>query len=150
MGERRRNTRTFEVERTTGSHEILDRLFVYGTLRQGQTARSLVANQITKCARATTTGCIYAFPMGYPGYSEGDGTGTVYGEVIWLSELAATFGLLDAYEGQDFARVIRKVTLDETNEQVWAWIYVLTDPAAVKFGTLIQHGDWVRYWTEQG
>jgi gamma-glutamylcyclotransferase (GGCT)/AIG2-like uncharacterized protein YtfP len=46
--------------------------------------------------------------------------------------------------------VIRKVTLDETNEQVWAWIYVLTDPAAVKFGTLIQDGDWVRYWTEQG
>lgn len=138
------------MERTTGSHEILDRLFVYGTLRQGQTARSLVANQITKCARATTTGCIYAFPMGHPGYSEGDGTGTVFGEVIWLSELAATFGLLDAYEGQDFARVIRKVTLDETNEQVWTWIYVLTDPAAVKFGTLIQDGDWVRYWTEQG
>ena len=149
MGERRRNTRTFEVERTTGSHEILDRLFVYGTLRQGQTALSLVANQITRCAKATTTGSIYAFPMGHPGFVEA-GEGTVYGEVIWLSELAATFGLLDAYEGQEFSRVIRKVTLAETNESIWAWIYALGDPAAAKFGSIIEHGDWVRYWTEQG
>lgn len=150
MAERRRSTRTFEVERTTGSHEILDRLFVYGTLRQGQTARSLVANQITRSAKATTSGAIYAFPMGHPGFVEGDGKGRVFGEVIWLTELAATFGLLDAYEGQDFARVIRQVTLDDTNEQVWAWIYTLSNPGAIKVGTLIQHGDWVRYWNEQG
>lgn len=150
MAEKRRNTRTFEVERTTGSHEILDRLFVYGTLRRGQTARSLVANQITKTVKAWTGGAIYAFPMGYPGFIEGDGSGRVEGEVIWLTELAATFGLLDAYEGTDFARVIRKVNLEETGEEIWAWVYALSDPTAVKFGTLIQHGDWVRYWTEQG
>jgi gamma-glutamylcyclotransferase (GGCT)/AIG2-like uncharacterized protein YtfP len=147
MTERRRSTRTFEVERTTGSHEVLDRLFVYGTLRSGQTARSLVANQIRRSVNATTTGSIYAFPMGYPGFTE-SGTGLVQGEVVWLTELAATFGLLDAYEGQDFARMIRKVTL-ETSEEVWAWIYTLSDPGAVKLGTLIDHGDWVRYWTEQ-
>jgi gamma-glutamylcyclotransferase (GGCT)/AIG2-like uncharacterized protein YtfP len=140
----------FEVERTTGSHDILDRLFVYGTLRQGQTARSLVANQIKRCERAWTTGAIYAFPMGHPGFLEGEGQGRVEGEVIWLSELAATFGLLDAYEGQDFARVIRKVTLEVSGEQIWAWVYTLSDPATAKIGTLIQHGDWVRYWNEQG
>jgi gamma-glutamylcyclotransferase (GGCT)/AIG2-like uncharacterized protein YtfP len=148
MAERRRRTGAFEVERTTGSHEVLDRLFVYGTLRQGQTARSLVANQITRCVKAYTNGSIYAFPMGYPGFSEGDGAGRVHGEVVWLSELAATFGLLDAYEGTDFARVIRPITL-ETGEQVWAWIYTLADPGAVKLGTLIPDGDWVRYWTQQ-
>jgi gamma-glutamylcyclotransferase (GGCT)/AIG2-like uncharacterized protein YtfP len=150
MSERRRNTRTFEIERTTGSHEILDRLFVYGTLRSGQTARSLVANQIKRCVRASTTGAIYAFPMGHPGFVEGDGSGVVVGEVIWLSELAATFALLDAYEGQDFVRVIRKVTLEDTQEQTWAWIYTLADPTTMKFGTRIEDGDWVRYWTEQG
>jgi gamma-glutamylcyclotransferase (GGCT)/AIG2-like uncharacterized protein YtfP len=149
MGERRRNTRTFEIERTTGSHEILDRLFVYGTLRQGQTARSLVANQIKRCVKATAAGAIYAFPMGPALVDNNDGAGRVVGEVIWLTELAATFGLLDAYEGQDFARVLKKVTLEETNEQVWAWVYTLADPAAVKFGTLIEDGDWVRYWAEQ-
>ena len=147
MTERRRNTGSFEVERTTGSHEVLDRLFVYGTLRQGQTARSMIANQITRCVPARTTGAIYAFPMGYPGFTD-DGKGTVVGEVLWLSELAATFGVIDAYEGQDFARVIKQITL-ESGDPIWAWIYTLADPGAVKLGTLITDGDWVRYWTEQ-
>ena len=146
MGERKRTTRTFEVERTTGSHEVLDRLFVYGTLRQGQTARSLVANSIVRSVKARTIGRIYAFPMGYPGYIEGDGV--VVGEVLWLTDLAATFGLLDAYEGEDFARVLKQVTT-ETGEELWTWIYTLADPTAIRLGTWIEDGDWVRYWTEQ-
>ena len=145
--ERKRHTGTFEVERTTGSHEVLDRLFVYGTMRVGQTARSLVANSITRTAKASTNGKIYAFPMGYPGYTE-DGKGRVVGEILWLTELPATFGLLDAYEGEDFARVIKQVTT-EAGDEIWTWIYTLADPAAVKLGTLIEDGDWVRYWTEQ-
>ncbi|MEO8699150.1 MAG: gamma-glutamylcyclotransferase family protein [Kofleriaceae bacterium] len=147
MSERKRHAGSFEVERTTGSHEVLDRLFVYGTMRQGQTARSIVANSITRTSKASTNGAIYAFPMGYPGYTETT-TSRVIGEVLWLTELPATFGLLDAYEGQDFARVITQVTLD-SGEEVWSWIYTLADPAAVKLGTLIEDGDWVRYWTEQ-
>ena len=147
MPERKRHTGTFEVERTTGSHEVLDRLFVYGTLRLGQTARSLIANNISHCVPAHTAGAIYAFPMGYPGFCEVEGKGTVHGEVVWLTDLAATFGLLDAYEGSDFARVIKQVTL-ETGEEVWTWIYTLADPGAVKHGELIADGNWVRYWTE--
>jgi gamma-glutamylcyclotransferase (GGCT)/AIG2-like uncharacterized protein YtfP len=145
VGERRRPTGSFEAEKTTGSHAVLDRLFVYGTMRQGQTARSLVAASVTRCVKAWTGGQIYAFPMGYPGYVEG--SGRVVGEVLWLSELAATFGLLDAYEGADFVRVIRQVTT-ETGEELWTWIYALADPEAVKLGTLIGDGDWVRYWAE--
>jgi gamma-glutamylcyclotransferase (GGCT)/AIG2-like uncharacterized protein YtfP len=148
MTQRKRHTGSFEVERTTGSHEVLDRLFVYGTMRSGQTARSLVANSVTRTARATTSGKIFAFPMGYPGFTEGDGSGTVVGEVLWLTELPATFGLLDAYEGEDFARVIKQVRL-ESGEDIWTWIYTLADPTAVRFGTIIEDGDWVRYWTEQ-
>jgi gamma-glutamylcyclotransferase (GGCT)/AIG2-like uncharacterized protein YtfP len=140
---RRKSTGTFEVERTTGSHDVLDRLFVYGTMRQGQTARSLIANSITRCAAAATSGAIYAFPMGYPGFTDG-GAGNVVGEVLWLTDLPATFGLLDAYEGADFARVIKKVKL-ETGEEVWTWIYTLADPGAVKLGSLIADGDWVRF-----
>jgi gamma-glutamylcyclotransferase (GGCT)/AIG2-like uncharacterized protein YtfP len=147
MTERRRNTGSFEVERTTGSHEVLDRLFVYGTMRQGQTARSLIANQIARCEDAHTNGTIYAFPMGYPGYVE-VGEGRILGEVLWLPELPATFALLDAYEGADFARIIKQVTLG-TGEAIWAWLYALADPEAARLGSRIEHGDWVRYWTEQ-
>lgn len=143
---RRRPTGTFEVERTTGSQQVVDRLFVYGTLRTGQTARPLLANAVTRSMRAQTGGQIYAFPMGYPGYVEG--AGTVLGELLWLGDLAGTFGLLDAYEGEDFVRVIRQVRT-QAGEDLWSWIYVLADPAAARLGTLIADGDWVRYWTEQ-
>lgn len=149
MGERRRATGSFEAMRATGSTEVVDRLFVYATLRQGQTARSLIANQITRSVAASTTGAIYGFPMGYAGFIEAQGPRRVLGELLWLGELPATFGLLDAYEGEDFARVLKQVTL-ETGEQVWSWIYALADPAAIKHGTLIEHGDWVRYVAEQG
>ena len=147
MGERRRSTGSFEVLRTTGSNEPLDRLFVYATLRQGQTARSLIAHQITKSVGATTTGSIYVFPMGYGGFLEADGPMRVVGELVWLTELPATLGLLDAYEGTEFVRVIRQVQL-ETGESMWSWIYALADPDAIKHGTRIDHGDWVRYWSE--
>lgn len=146
---KRRATGSFEVQRTTGSHEVLDRLFVYGTMRQGQTARSLVANSIVRCEQASAKGAIFAFPMGYPGFSD-QGDGRVIGECLWLStaELPATFGLLDAYEGEDFARVITQIKLASGVEQ-WAWIYTLSDPGSVRFGTPIEDGDWVRYWNEQ-
>jgi gamma-glutamylcyclotransferase (GGCT)/AIG2-like uncharacterized protein YtfP len=68
--------------------------------------------------------------------------------VIWLTELPATFGLLDAYESEDFARVIKLVTL-ASGEEIWTWLYTLADPGAVKHGTLIPDGDWIRYWREQ-
>ena len=135
--------------RTTGSSEVIDRLFAYATLRQGQSARSLVANQIARCVKASTTGAIYAFPMGYAGYIEADEPMRVVGELLWLTDLPATFGLLDAYEGEDFARVLRQVKL-ETGELVWSWIYALADTEAIKHGTLVEHGDWVRYCAERG
>lgn len=157
MVERRRRTGTFEVERTTGSHEVLDRLFVYGTLRSGQTARSLIANSIKRSIPARCPGQLYAFPMGYPGYVEVAG-GEVVGEVIWLTDLAATFGLLDAYEGDEFARVIKQVRVLaeapepglQVGDQIWTWIYALANPSTIQHGSLIEDGDWVRYWTEQG
>jgi gamma-glutamylcyclotransferase (GGCT)/AIG2-like uncharacterized protein YtfP len=149
MAQRRRTTGSFEVRRTTGSNEVVDRLFVYATLRQGQTARSLIANQIARSERASTTGAIYAFPMGYAGLIEAPEPSRVVGEIVWLTELAATFGLLDAYEGEEFARVIKQVKL-ESGEDLWSWIYVLSDPDSIKHGTLIDHGDWDRYVREHG
>lgn len=147
MGERRRSTGSFDARRQTGSNEVVDRLFVYATLRQGQTARSLIANQIKRAEPAFATGALYVFPMGYAGFAEAEPPSRVVGEVLWLTELPATFGLLDAYEGGDFARVIKQVTLD-SGEPVWSWIYVLADPDAVKHGERIDHGDWSRYWND--
>ena len=82
MGERRRSTGSFEVRRQTGSNEAIDRLFVYATLRQGQTARSLITHQITRSARASTTGAMYVFPMGYAGFVEAEPPQRVVGEEL--------------------------------------------------------------------
>lgn len=149
MSERRRSTGSIIARRQTGSNEVLDRLFVYATLREGQTARSLIANQITRCEPATTSGALYVFPMGYAGFVDTDAAESqVIGELLWLTDLPATFGLLDAYEGENYARVLKQVQL-ATGETVWGWIYVLAEPDAIQHGSLLAHGDWVRYWTEQ-
>ena len=140
---------TFEIERTTGSHEILDRLFVYGTLRSGQTARALMANSVLRSEPAVARGQIWTFPMGYLAFVEGIGEpDAVVGELCWLGDLAATFALLDAYKGVDFTRVIRKVVL-HNGEELWAWIYVLSDSSTVPLGEHIKDGDWVRHWSSQ-
>ncbi len=125
-------------------HEIVDRLFVYGTLRTGQTARSLIANHVARWEPAQSTGKMFAFPMGYPGVVEA-GAGPLVGELVWLTELPAAFALLDAYEGDDFIRILQRVWRTDGTE-AWAWCYVLADPDTCSLGEPIPDGDWVRYW----
>ena len=131
--------------RRTGNFDIIDRLFVYGTLRSGQTARSLIAPHVVRSEEATIRGEIYAFPMGYPGLVDGDGV--VKGELMWLSDLAAALALLDAYEGADFVRVLKPVTRANGTLEP-AWVYFLADANAVRLAEPIPDGDWVRYWEE--
>lgn len=145
---RRRTTGSFEVAEMIGSADALDRLFVYGTMRTGQTARTVIANAVVRCEPATMQGALYLFPMGFPGYVEGDDAGVVQGEVVWLTDLAATFAMLDAYEGDDFVRVIRKVQLQNEPGSVWAWVYILADDDAVRLAERIPGGDWVKHWKD--
>lgn len=131
--------------RRTGNFDVVDRLFVYGTLRTGQTARSLIVPHVVKFERATIRGKIYAFPMGYPGLVDGDGE--VKGELMTITDLAAAFALLDAYEGTDFVRLLKMVTNADGKPEA-AWVYYLADPGAVHLAEPIPDGDWVRYWEE--
>jgi gamma-glutamylcyclotransferase (GGCT)/AIG2-like uncharacterized protein YtfP len=128
-------------------HEVVDRLFVYGTLRTGQTARSLIADHVARAVPATTTGTLIAFPE-YPGLVDA-GSDTIVGELVWLRDLAAAFALLDAYEGEDFLRILKKVRL-ESGEDEWGWCYVLADPRLAEAGTTVPSGDWVRWLSESG
>lgn len=126
---------------------MVDRLFVYGTLCSGHTARSLIAEHVARSEPATTAGHIYAFSDGYPGLVDGDDhtddhtdKGTVVGELLHLADLTAVFALLDAYEGADFTRVMRQVTTASGNQ--WTWCYVLADSSFVEEGELVESGDW--------
>jgi gamma-glutamylcyclotransferase (GGCT)/AIG2-like uncharacterized protein YtfP len=155
MADRHRTTGSFEAAKLMGSTDALDR--VYGTLRTGQTARSVVANAVTRCEPALLPGSIYIFPTGYPAFTD---TATapnavVVGELLWLSDLAATFAMLDAFEGSDFARVIRRVTVTSPAvagassgavTEVWAWVYTLADPSTIRIADRLDSGDWVAHW----
>jgi gamma-glutamylcyclotransferase (GGCT)/AIG2-like uncharacterized protein YtfP len=129
---------------SSSQQAIVDRLFVYGSLRTGQAARSLIADHVIGSHPATLRGSLYALADGYPGYVPGQ-VGQVVGEVMVLSGLAAAFALLDAYEGEDFVRALEQATLTGDGSRVWAWCYVLATPDLVDGAPLIEGGDWARY-----
>lgn len=123
-------------------HEVVDRLFVYGSLRTGQHARSLIADHVARWEPARVAGTLVAFPD-YPGMIDTN-TGVVHGELVWLTGLAAAFALLDAYEGDDFIRVLKKVSRDGTDDD-YAWVYVLADPRLAEVATPVPEGDWAAW-----
>lgn len=92
-------------------------LFVYGTLRsefENEYAR-LLRSQAEFVGRATVRGSIYRVEF-YPAYKP-EPADEVHGEVYRLRDPAATFAVLDEYEGDGFERVPVATTLGE------AWIY---------------------------
>ena len=125
---------------STAARDVVDTLFVYGTLRQGHAARSLVAEHIASAVPATTHGRIFALPAGYPGMIADD-EAVVVGELVQLADLPAALLLLDAYEGAEFVRVLQRV-IPRGGSERWAWCYLLADPALAKTGLLIESGDW--------
>lgn len=128
---------------STRANEIVDRVFAYGTFRAGESARAMIAGHVEDATPATVKGTIYAFPDGFPGMvAQGDSR--VVGELLELNNLAAAFALLDAFEGDDYERIMKQVTL-ENGTEVWAWIYMLKDPDSVRDAELIPSGDWVAW-----
>jgi len=128
---------------STAQQAIVDRLFVYGTLRSGQPARSLISNHVVSSQPATARGTMVALGDGYPGLLPGP-EGRVVGEVVTLRELAAAFALLDAYEGDEFVRSLHEVEL-EGGTRVWAWCYLLARPELADDAELIPGGDWAEH-----
>jgi len=119
-----------------------DRLFVYGTLRSHQPAHNLLGPNVRRLDAAITSGTLWALPAGYPGFLQG--IGTVHGEVVWLNDIATTFDRLDAYEGNEYARVTCAAVLS-SGQPTSAWIYVLSDPGLTENAEWIASGDWIAY-----
>jgi gamma-glutamylcyclotransferase (GGCT)/AIG2-like uncharacterized protein YtfP len=103
------------------SGKLLNLLFVYGTLRsefENEYAR-LLRQSAEQLGAATVRGSIYRLGD-YPGFRSLP-QGTVSGELYRLSDPEGTLALLDAYEGQEFQRVIAAASCN--GEEVEAWIY---------------------------
>ena len=128
---------------STAVQAVVNRLFVYGTLRSGQAARSLIADHVLAAEPASARGRMFALSDGYPGFLPGP-EGRVVGELMTLSDLAAAFALIDAYEGDEFTRALQEVELGD-GQMIWAWCYVLSSPVLAEEGELIPGGDWAAY-----
>ncbi|MEZ4398604.1 MAG: gamma-glutamylcyclotransferase [Kofleriaceae bacterium] len=134
-------------ERSTVPATAIDRLFAYGTLQPGQGAYGVVAPFVQAVLPATVRGSMYAFPASHPGVVPDDG-GLVHGTLLQLAELPAALPLLDAYEGDDFMRILTEASTD--GGPTWAWIYVLASPDLARLGQPVPHGNWLRYQRELG
>jgi gamma-glutamylcyclotransferase (GGCT)/AIG2-like uncharacterized protein YtfP len=93
------------------------RLFVYGTLRRGQSAANLLAGA-TFVGQASIRGRVIQ-SGGYPGLVGGEDV--VPGELYELP--AAMFEALDRYEGPGYTRKLSQVEC--AGESVEAWVYWL-------------------------
>ncbi|MBK7192861.1 MAG: gamma-glutamylcyclotransferase [Myxococcales bacterium] len=126
---------------------MVDRLFVYGTLRAGEAAHAVVAPYVISAVRATALGTMYALPAGYPGVVADD-RGVVHGELLTLHDLAAALPALDAYEGDDFTRILAEITT--AAGRGWAWMYVLLSSELAHGAPVIADGDWAGYRPRRG
>jgi gamma-glutamylcyclotransferase (GGCT)/AIG2-like uncharacterized protein YtfP len=102
---------------------VTDRLFVYGTLRPGASAWSLLEPWVAgPPPPATLPGALYDTGRGYPALRLG-GTAGVSGWVVELRQPSgAALSVVDSYEGSEYRRVL--VTLPGGVE---CWTYVWTE-----------------------
>lgn len=97
----------------------MDRLFVYGTLAPGRPNAHVLADVPGSWQAATVRGTRVArgwgAAVGYPGLvpsADGESGGVVHGFVFTSPALGAQWRRLDEFEGDGYARVTVRATLD--------------------------------------
>lgn len=128
-------------------------LFVYGTLRPGESAWNRLASAATSTTTTTTpNGSLYRLPNGtYPFLVPG-GLG-VWGDLVSIrpDAYAATIASIDAYEGYNPNRPInsqpyvRALITTASGVRAYAWIATPQQAAYIRTaGNIIPTGDWKR------
>lgn len=104
------------------------RLFVYGTLRPGQSGHHLLKDLKGSWQPGTISGKLYPDGIGptqgYPVVDIDDLSMTVPGQVFSSAELAQCWLRLDAYEGEGYRRVCVSVSV-AGGETLEAYVYAL-------------------------
>jgi gamma-glutamylcyclotransferase (GGCT)/AIG2-like uncharacterized protein YtfP len=120
-----------------GGTEPPAEVFVYGTLRSGESRSGLLRG---RRERSRLAGVLYDTGHGYPAMVAGGG-GWVVGERVRCP--AADLARLDAYEGVGEGLYRREALRDE--EGVRCWVYVAGPALRSRLGPerLIESGDWL-------
>ncbi|MBS5316997.1 MAG: gamma-glutamylcyclotransferase [Clostridiales bacterium] len=128
----------------------MEKVFVYGSLRTDfWNYDKVLKNRVRQVEKGQIEGDLYHLPAGYPAVILGEGT--VYGEVITLSQdkILKSLDLLEGYMGEGeenlYVRVKQKVHLEDGSQQM-CWVYIYVDEkVAKKEGKYIPHGDWKEF-----
>ncbi len=120
---------------------VLDRMFVYGTLRRGERAWCQIEPYAVGWEPARCRGTMVAFAAGYPGLLL-EGETPIAGELVTLRDVPAALAWLDEYEGDEFTR--REIEVTAAAGPTHAWVYAV-DRAVMATGTPVPGGDWVAY-----
>lgn len=107
---------------------IMERLFVYGTLQPGGPNEHVLTAIGGDWEPAVIKGNLvkagWGSSMGYPGLVLDEHGDQVQGHVFTSANLNAKWAELDAFEGEEYDRVLASVTL-RSGTQVQVYIYVL-------------------------
>lgn len=118
-------------------------LFVYGTLRSGQSNHRFLDGAVLLADRATTNGTLVDSGNGYPGMLLEEGI--VYGELYEVSEdILFEIDQLESYLGPGhpdnlYERVEVEVIAGGKTYRAWTYVYLKEDYFPKRFS------DWVKY-----
>ena len=107
----------------------MQRLFVYGSLAPGQANEHLLAGIDGTWEQATIRGKLYdrgwGASSGFPGLVLSEEGKNAEGHLFSSTKLSEHWAELDEFEGQDYRRVLAKVSLND-NRKVDAYVYTVT------------------------
>jgi gamma-glutamylcyclotransferase (GGCT)/AIG2-like uncharacterized protein YtfP len=128
-------------------------VFVYGTLRTGQSNYGIVADWVRSARPATIEGMLYHLPTyGFPAVVPG--RGTVYGEVLEFTDFAKALAAMDDLEeyrgpGEDnfYERIVVCARLQDGSEvECYAYVFPVSRQNWLRSDAeYIPGGDWVEY-----
>jgi len=103
-------------------------LFLYGTLRKGESAEDVLAADVVRRAPARAQGRLLDLKAPYPGAVFGPDEGWLDGEIVWLkpATFQAALGRVDQYENVPFLFRRIAVTVETGGASVEAWAYTYT------------------------
>lgn len=127
--------------------DVIDRLFVYGTLRPGAGAYHVVEGDVLRVAEGRLGAhSLVGLGLPYPWCVEAaDPDDSVVGAILWLGDPPVTLARLDVYEraqGPDaeYLRDVRTVTTSEGDVECWVYLGRSVPASAVT----VPGGDWIR------
>jgi len=107
----------------------MEKLFVYGTLGPGRPNEHILKRMGGTWKKGFVFGKLFkegwGSEMGFPGIRLEDKVEMIKGYVFYSNKLKESWAELDDFEGEAYERIKTIVTLEDSKEEIEAYIYTL-------------------------